>query len=53
VYVVDQIAFKDVLALVLELNEDGSFLTYVAVCIGYIIGASISEELVASFCMVV
>jgi hypothetical protein len=47
VYVVDQVAFQDVLALLLELNEDTSCQTHVAVCIVYIIGASISEELAA------
>jgi hypothetical protein len=52
-YAVDQIAFQDILALLLELNEDASCLTCVAVCIGYIIGASISEVLAASICMVI
>ena len=52
-YGVYQISFQDVLTLLLELNEDASSLTCVAVCIGYILSTNISEELAACIITVV
>jgi len=52
-YGVYQISIQDVLALLLELNENASCLTCVAMCFGFIIGANISAEPAAYFFTVV
>jgi hypothetical protein len=44
---IHQITFQDVFAVLLDFSEVSSFLTCVAVYIGHITGASISEELAA------